>query len=274
METQDIKTFSDQLQQKLKGQLEVIGLETSDPITMVSKSLLVIKVCLIELKEFVCGYQFSDETEKIVFFKEIKPIFMSQYYYYERILSIKLNEPIGDREDTLRYFYQELKTIQDFKNENCEFYKYCLTNSTHLDDKYFSREGNRNINPNEDERFSTGYDNTVALLLANQMLRDYLQSAIKKVSLESEDEKMLLTWTGPKTYLIELIYALQSAETFNNGKADIKQIASAFESIFNISLGNYYRGFQEIQQRKKGKSYFLDQLKAKFIQRVNEFDQH
>jgi hypothetical protein len=274
METQDIKTFSDQLQQKLKGQLEVIGLETSDPITMVSKSLLVIKVCLIELKEFVCGYQFSDETEEIVFFKEIKPIFMSQYYYHERILSIKLNEPIGDREDTLRYFYQELKTIQDFKNENCEFHKYCLTNSNHLDDKYFSREGYHNTNPNEDERFSTGYDNTLALLLANQMLKDYLQLAIKKVSSEFEDEKILLTWTGPKTYLIELVYALQSAETFNNGKADIKQIASAFENIFNISLGNYYRVFQEIQQRKKGKSYFLDQLKDKFIQRVNEFDQH
>jgi hypothetical protein len=199
---------------------------------------------------------------------------MSQYYYHEKTLSIKLNEPIGDREDTLRYFYQELKTIQDFKNENCEFHKYCLTNSNHLDDKYFSREGYHNTNPNEDERFSTGYDNTLALLLANQMLKDYLQLAIKKVSSEFEDEKILLTWTGPKTYLIELVYALQSAETFNNGKADIKQIASAFENIFNISLGNYYRVFQEIQQRKKGKSYFLDQLKDKFIQRVNEFDQH
>jgi hypothetical protein len=274
METQDIKTFSDQLQQKLKGQLEVIGLETSDPIAMVSKSLQAIKVCLIELKEFARDYQFSNMTEEIVFFKEIKPIFMSQYYYHKRILSIKLNEPIGDREDTLRYFYHELKLIQDFKNKNCEFHKYCLTNSTHLNDRYFSREGYHNTNPNEDERFSTGYDNTLALLLANQMLKDYLQSAIKKVSSEFEDEKILLTWTGPKTYLIELVYALQSAETFNNGKADIKQIASAFENIFNISLGNYYRGFQEIQQRKKGKSYFLDQLKTKFIQRVNEFDQH
>jgi hypothetical protein len=274
METQDMKTFSDQLQQKLKGQLEVIGLETSDPIAMVSKSLLVIKVCLIELKEFVCGYQFSDETEEIVFFKEIKPIFMSQYYYHEKILSINLNEPIDGHEEKLQYFYQELKLIQVYKNENCEFHKYCLTNSNHLDDKYFSREGYHNTNPNEDERFSTGYDNTLGLLLANQMLKDYLQLAIKKVSSESEDEKILLTWTGPKTYLIELIYALQSAETFNNGKADIKQIASAFENIFNISLGNYYRVFQEIQQRKKGKSYFLDQLKAKFIQRVNEFDQH
>jgi|LakMenE01Jun11ns_1017448.scaffolds.fasta_scaffold9944361_2 hypothetical protein len=274
MEAQDIKTFSDQLQQKLKGQLEVIGLETSDPIAMVSKSLLVIKVCLIELKEFARDYQFSNMTEEIGFFKEIKPIFMSQYYYHEKILSINLNEPIDGHEEKLQYFYQELKLIQVYKNENCEFYKYCLTNSNHLDDKYFSREGYHNTNPNEDERFSTGYDNTLALLLANQMMRDYLQLAIKKISSESEDEKILLTWTGPKTYLIELVYALQSAETFNNGKADIKQIASAFENIFNISLGNYYRGFQEIQQRKKGKSYFLDQLKAKFIQRVNEFDQH
>jgi hypothetical protein len=274
MEAQRIKIFSDQLHEKLKGQLEVIGLEASDPIAIASKSLKVIKICLIELKEFARDYQFSNMTEEIGFFKEIKPIFMSQYYYHEKTLNIKLNEPIGDREDTLRYFYHELKLIQDFKNQNCEFHRYCLTNPTYLDDKYFSREGNHNINPNEDERFSTGYDNTLAMLLANQMLKDYLQSAIKKVSSESEDEKILLTWTGPKTYLIELIYALQSAETFNNGKADIKQIALAFESIFNISLGNYYRGFQEIQQRKKGKSYFLDQLKAKFIQRVNEYDQH
>ncbi|MCA4896330.1 MAG: RteC domain-containing protein [Cytophagales bacterium] len=274
MEGQDIKTFSDRLHEKLKQQLEVMSLENSESIAIASKSLQAIKASLIELKGFVRDYPFKEEQEEIQFFKEIKPVFMSQYYYHEKILSIKINEPVGNREELIRYYYQELKLIQDFKNKNCEFYKYCITNSTHLDDQYFSREGNRNINPNEDERFSTGCDNTLALLLANQMLMDYLQSAIKKASSESEDEEVLLTWTGPKTYLIELVYALQSAETFNNGKADIKQIASAFENIFNISLGNYYRVFQEIQQRKKGKSYFLDQLKDKFILRVNEFDQH
>lgn len=82
----------------------------------------------------------------------------------------------------------------------------------------------------------------------------------------------MLTWTGPKASLIESIYTLHSVEVFNRGKADIKLIASAFETLFNVSLGNCYRVIQEIRIRKSGRTNFLDQLKKKLQERIDECD--
>lgn len=275
MKTEDIKIFSDQLHQRMKEQIEAIALENQDVIARASKSLLITKSSLSELKTFVYQYQFNERKEEIEFFKEIKPIYASQYYYYERILSLKIDEPIGSREELIAYYHRELNQIQAYIKKHPEFHRYCLTNSSHLDDQYFTREHNSTRNPDIDDKFSTGYDTMLAILLANQMLKDYLLSAIRKVGMEADDgSQSSLTWTGPKTALIELIYALQSVEAFNNGKADIKQIASSFESLFNTSLGNYYRVFQEIRIRKNGKTNFLDLLKNKFIQRMDELDQN
>jgi hypothetical protein len=186
----------------------------------------------------------------------------------------ELTEPVGTKEELIQFYYRELKSIQDFAKANAEFNLYCLTNSVHLDEHYFMRGNNSVTNPDMDEKFTTCYDKILAILLANQLLKEYLLTTIKRVTESKDVSQSLLTWTGPKTYLIELIYALQLAETFNNGKADIKHIASTFESVFNISLGNYYRVFQEIRLRKNGKANFLDQLKDKFIQRMDELDQN
>ena len=275
MKTQDIKTFSDQLHKNMKEQLEVIAGESPEIITKANKSLFKIKSCLGELKGFVHRYQFSGKQEEIEFFKEIKPVFASQYYYYEKLVSIKIREPLGSNDELLEFYNIELRHVQKFVNENPEFYRYCLSNATHLDDKYFVREHNAIVDPDVDGLFSTGYDSKLAMLLANQMVKEHLLACIKKTSNDfSESSQSTLTWTGPKTALIELIYALQSTETFNNGKADLKLIATSFESIFNVSLGNYYRVFQEIRIRKSGKTNFLDQLKNKFLQRMDESDQN
>lgn len=275
MKTSSIKTFSERLHQNTIEKLEAIALENMDVIIMASESIQILKLSLLELKSFVHQYQFKDIEEEVTFFKEIKPKFTSQYYFYERILALKIDEPAGSGQDLLPFYYQELNRIKDFTKRYLEFHGYCLTNATYLDHQYFTREYNFTRSPDTDEKFSTAQDNTLSVWLANKMLREYLLSAIKKVELEGNCElKPSLTWTGPKTSLIELIYALQSAQVFNNGKSDIKQIASSLEQLFNISLGNYYRGFQDLRLRKSGMTNFLDQLKDKFIQRINELDQN
>ena len=76
-----------------------------------------------------------------------------------------------------------------------------------------------------------------------------------------------------KSALVELLYALQSAGSCNNGDIDLKQLANHFEHLFNIDLGNYYRIFQEMRIRKMNRTTFLDQLKARLIQRMDETDE-
>jgi hypothetical protein len=82
-----------------------------------------------------------------------------------------------------------------------------------------------------------------------------------------------LFWTGSKTDLTELIYALHSSGAINSGTADIKELASAFEQIFNIELGNYYHTFIEIRARKSSKTKFLDMLTNVIIRRFRDSDE-
>jgi hypothetical protein len=82
-----------------------------------------------------------------------------------------------------------------------------------------------------------------------------------------------LFWTGSKTDLIELIYALDSSGSINSGTADIKEVASVCEQIFNIDLGNYYHTFIEIRSRKSNSTKFINSLKASLLKRLKKSDE-
>ena len=77
-----------------------------------------------------------------------------------------------------------------------------------------------------------------------------------------------LFWTANKTDLIELIYALHSSGAINSGTADIKEVASVCEQMFNIDLGDYYRTFLEIRSRKINQTKFIDKIKISLKNKI------
>lgn len=271
MKTLAIKVFCEQLQENLKSQIETVTLENPDFISKASKCLIIVGSVISQLKQFVYEYQFESIQEEISFFKEQKPVILSQYFYYDKVFSLKLSEPFSSVDELRVYFHQSLSELQEYVKQNTQFYKYCLSNSTHLDDKYFTRTEKLLGDPDIDAKFSTGFDNVLARILAYQMVKEYLLTQLQKLDTDTSDKASSLRWTGTKSALIELIYGLQSVDAVNNGKADIKQIADSFEHLFNISLGNYYRQFQEIRLRKSGKTNFLDDMREKLTQRLDDF---
>ena len=82
-----------------------------------------------------------------------------------------------------------------------------------------------------------------------------------------------LIWTSSKVALTELIYALHSEGVFNNGAADLKDIAENFEHIFEIDLGQYRRTFLEIRARKNDKTKFITTLNDALLKRMENSDE-
>jgi len=78
------------------------------------------------------------------------------------------------------------------------------------------------------------------------------------------------TWTASKTDLVELIYVLDSAKCINHGNINLKALASYFENIFNVCIGDKYRIYLEIRERKGSHTQFLDHLKDKLTERIDE----
>ena len=253
-------------------QLELLANDSLDLIETANRALLVIKPVIQELRKFVLAYEFIDIEEEITFFKDIKPLFTSKYYFYNKLLSLKISEPYEPNEPLKEYYTEQLKLLQEVVKENYDFHFYYLSGATYHDCVYFTR-GNDNLASIEyDVKFSTGYDLLVAKMLANQLFKEHLLSTMRDLDNDFSKNCPSLNWTGTKASLIELIYSLHGVDAINNGNVDIKQIATLFEGLFNIKLGNWYRHFQEIRLRKNGRTNFIDQMKKNLEERLDDFE--
>ena len=268
----DIKSFAEELLAGLNVQLELLANDSLDLIETANRALLVIKPVIQELRKFVLAYEFIDIEEEITFFKDIKPLFTSKYYFYNKLLSLKISEPYEPNEPLKEYYTEQLKLLQEVVKENYDFHFYYLSGATYHDCVYFTR-GNDNLASIEyDVKFSTGYDLLVAKMLANQLFKEHLLSTMRDLDNDFSKNCPSLNWTGTKASLIELIYSLHGVDAINNGNVDIKQIATLFEGLFNIKLGNWYRHFQEIRLRKNGRTNFIDQMKKNLEERLDDFE--
>ncbi len=68
-----------------------------------------------------------------------------------------------------------------------------------------------------------------------------------------------MDWTTSKTDLVELMNALVAAKAINHGDVEMKKIADAFEELFQIDLGDFYRSFTELKNRSNPVK-FLEKL--------------
>lgn len=273
------------LYHELEEQLNFIHLETDDPLKEAELSSQVIVNALEQLKKIIKKNKFRTQGEEIRFFKQTKPQFLSKLIFHISVYNIHSRMPKGGEKIVRKYLHHELQNLRRYFDNNLDFYKYYRTGSNYLDHKYFVR-GKHDIRLTldtfhfeTDPLFSTSHDFKVSKIIANDLLQVYLEDAIS--SLERKENNMgtqefpktKLTWTDQKTALIELLYALHTQAVFDNGKADIKDIASYFENIFNIDLGDYYRAFMEIRLRKTGRTKFLNSLVQSLTKRMDEAEE-
>lgn len=227
------------------------------------------------------------KNEEILFFKNIKPYVFSKLIYYVKLFSIESKRPRSSNKSQVKYFNNHIDRLQNYFNDNLEFYHYFRRGATFLDEEYFIRgKADIRLFPDSlsffaDDKFSSSHDTTVATIMAYDMLIIYLKREIDKLENNNSMEtnygaftnQSKLFWTGNKTDLIELIYALHSSGSVNSGTADIKEMASACEQMFNIDLGDYYRTFLEIRSRKINQTKYIDKLKDSLENKMLDSDE-
>lgn len=269
----------------LNNQLKFIDLEEDDAIKCAELSIDVCRKALNKLKTLLIKHKFRAQNEEIKFFKETKPKFLAPLIYHLKIYKIESRKPNGSNEIRKKYLLHELEKLKHYFDTNLDFYRYYRTQSNYLDHKYFLW-GKYDIRLTvdsfffeADERFSTSHDFKVAKILAHDRLQVYLEEELSNLDrketnmITQEAPKVKLYWTESKTALIELIYALHSHGAFENGRADIKNIAAAFEYLFGVELGDYYRTFLELRMRKTGRTKFLHSLINSLTKKMEEAEE-
>lgn len=168
----------------LNEQLTFIELEIDNQINRCEKAIDIILKSIINLKKLVAKNNFKSETEEILFFKELKPLFTSKLIYYNMIYKIEMKKPNGGNRILKKYYNNELLKLKAFFDNELEFYQYYRSGSTYLDYKYFLR-GKFDIKMaldsyyfETDKTFSTSHDFKVARILAHDLIQLYLENQI------------------------------------------------------------------------------------------------
>jgi hypothetical protein len=242
----------------------------SDSIVLANKVTELIEIKSKHLFKWLKKHKFNSSDEEIYFFKDLKPIFISKLIYYKTVLSIETNLPTS-KKNKIKFYEDALNLIQEYTNKNRKFYEYYRARASHKDNIYFLRNCDAIILKrdcsliNYDVKLCTTHDYNMAVMIANDILTNYLENKIEQLennsSIVHPSIQQTVNWTGTKIDLVELIYALHHSKKLNNGSSDIKELAVFFGKLFNQDIEeNIYRFYIDIKNRKTGRSKFINQL--------------
>lgn len=262
----DIITFSEGLNEQVRTMAEAA--KGDEPLAQSASMIRIIKELLHDLQQFAHNYTFVSPQEEIRFFKEMKPVLLSQYFYYKKRFDMTLFDSYKEASRKRQYYESELHKLEQFTRRHEEFVRYCVSGATYFDDVYFTRK-EKIFSGLIDTRFSTGYDEKLAHILANELIRNHIADLLQKTDIPQRSE---MIWTGSKTDAVELLVALHALGTVNNGDMDFRRFVRSFEQIFNIQFGNAYDFIKNIRARKGSRSNFIDELKQKFLQRLDQME--
>lgn len=240
---------------------------------------------LEDLRAYIVNHPFSSKEEEIYFFKHIKPEVLSRLLYFTEIYNTEMRKPHGSIEVLKKYYNDRLDELTSYFESNLDFYQYYRSKATHLDNHYFVRGHiDFKLCPNcvpydRDPEFSTCYDHKAAQILANDMLCIYLNKKLHGVDKQviiAKSRSFLpehpFRWTATKIAAVELGYAIYAAGVLNNGQTDIKEIMTFMEASFQIDLGDYYRTYITMKDRKKDRTSFLNSLIKSLLKKMDEDD--
>lgn len=244
-----------------------------------------LQAVLNDLKTKLQTYSFPAKEDEITFFKTQKPEILGRLLFFYKIYRIETQCPNGSDDVIRSYINRELDNLTYFFNRNLDFYQYYRSHSTLYDEYYFVR-GKSDLRLctdsaqfDKDSNFSTGYDYKVAKIIANEMLRIYLNKRLVKLETNTQVENNLqkclkypFRFTGKKVFLIELGYSLVSSGDINNGNVEIKEMMNFLGTVFQVELGDYYAAYIAMKERKKDRTAYLSRLQDSLVKRMDEDD--
>ncbi len=245
----------------------------TDLISQAKNAVVICGKTLNELKRSVLDNGFSNKSEEIYFFKQVKPECYGRLLYYQKQYIFEAGKP-----PTVKgYIDKELTLISSFYEDNRFWYQYYRSGESYLDEILFVRSVQQSMlvsSFDSDPVFTTGSDGIFSQIIAYDLwfnnLMDYLSSHGDRSASPSPTPS--LTWTDSKVGLIEICYGLKAKGAFNHGNASLKEITDYLQQVFHVEINNPSRDFQEILRRKTGYTTYLESLKGSYLKYIDAIE--
>ncbi len=267
------------LTENLLEKLDQIQVKTPNVNKRAFRSIIVCRENLSLFRKKIVEKGFNNQKEEIHFFRNIKPVPLSQLIYHTEIHNFELSFPENCIEVQRKFIKKHLTNYNSFFLRNIDFGQYIELGCTHFDSYYFTRKCNKELPVGssriyiQDPEFSTPKDSLLAHLKGFGLMVLYLKNKLANLSKNSKNpfpiQSFNLKCAASKTDIIELTYSLIASGAI---QGDIKELIKAFEFIFNIDLGDFYRTFIALRGRTIDPTKFLDALKIALLKRIEEAD--
>ena len=269
--------FWQQLKDQATAKLEKLRSEERIPMHYTAHGLTLFRDALQQAVTSLEDYRFADKSEEIAFYKQIAWYFQARIHFFSRAYRLECGRPPGDKTVVEIYFQEALSEITGYARQQDFIFRYLRSGSDYLDDRIYSTLPGPSatllsfIAAPPETLLSGQVASVIAQLQAGELLQEYIIEALAELKTTPAGGSIgsRMIWTDSKTALIELAYALQSAGSLNQGKAELREIIEFLESAFHISLDHYPRLFQDILSRKMGYTNYLDRLRDKLLLRID-----
>lgn len=257
-------------------QLELLHIEEANVSTRSTKAAKLIRKVLTTFRKKINDSGFDNEEDEIHFFKYVKPRVNSYLIFFSVLDEIETERLLANDKEYNECIDKKQRMFRYIMRENREFVTYYKNGLTHLDRIYFLRGANplslskHATKQLDDPDFNTSHDTIAANIMAFDLFQKHLFPKSKLSPNSPPPPK--LKWTANKLDLVELIYALQSSGALNYGEADLKDICEAFEQIFQFKVGDLYRSFHDISNRKKQQVKFVNRFEELITKKIEELD--
>ncbi|WP_423820438.1 RteC domain-containing protein [Salinimicrobium sp. TIG7-5_MAKvit] len=273
----------DEIIHNFHNQLSTQVMEIPQPLKKADAGIDLCNTTLSVLKDHIEKEDFENVPDEIEFFKNIKPCPMSYLIYFTEMRSCELRKPKAGDNFQIRFYEKELRKINKFFHKNNDFVHYMEQGHSYMDHQLFTRNHRKNfpftpmINYYQYPEFSTSHDMLWSKVQAMYRFIHYVRESIQELKPGGKDfivekKHKIVLWSGSKTALVELIYALYATGDLNHGTADLATIISSFEDFFNIRLDNTYKTYSEIKARKGIRTKYLQNLVLQLEQKMSRDD--
>jgi hypothetical protein len=281
------QTTFEELTQSWQLRLQDAETAETDLPARIETCIHICEESLMQLRQWVTERTFPDRDCEICFFKQVKPVIMARYIYYQKIYRLHIGYFNGSGLLEKERLEHELQAIARYFADNADLYTYYRMGYTHHDELYFVRGAyNWKICPDVnhfDAIFSTSGDGKLAELMAYELLLKYIDGMLNpsvkltehaSVTASRPAASSTLQCTASLTDIVELGYALHANGFFNNGKASVKDIMNLLSEVLQLNLRNYAQTFYQIRERKNNPTKFIEELRAdltRFIEQLGDY---
>ena len=195
-------------------------------------------LCLEELRLLLKKNDFSSVESEIKFFKYQKPYVYGRAIYFSQLQKFQTDKPKSNIREQRNFIEAAIRKLEIKKFKQREFFRYCRNREKRLDKFYFLRSNEQyeiyldTARLDGDPQFSTSYCKKAAEIIEYDLLTSFydlelnnLTKLENNLTIKEVKPAVLnnLSWTGTKTDLIELIFALNESNALRNGQSELKK---------------------------------------------------